>query len=109
MPGGSFCHLLRRHDRAPRSEGFLLEGVANFLMKGGRKTPLAVALSPKLAHATELGKGTPSPGNKAGCKGSIWKGLDASQGIYLEKGSGCSCFFSPGPSFGFRNLFSDSL
>ena len=36
---GSFCHLLRRNDRPPCSEGFLLEGVAHFLAKGSRKTP----------------------------------------------------------------------
>ena len=37
--GGSFCHLLWIIDRPPRREGFLVEGVGNFLRKGSRKTP----------------------------------------------------------------------
>ena len=38
--GGSFCHLWWKHDRPPCSEAFLVEGVANFLAEGGKKTPL---------------------------------------------------------------------
>ena len=38
--GGSFRHLLWRIDRPPRSEGFLFEGVRNFLTEGSQKTPL---------------------------------------------------------------------
>ena len=33
------CHLWRKNDRPPCSEGFLFEGAANFLTKGGKKTP----------------------------------------------------------------------
>ena len=38
--GGSFCHVWWKNDRSPCSEGFLFEGVANFLTKGGKKTPV---------------------------------------------------------------------
>ena len=34
---GSFCHLLWKIDRPPRSEGFLVTGLANFLTTGGKK------------------------------------------------------------------------
>ena len=37
---GSFCHLLCKIDRPPRSEGFPFKGVAHFLTKGGKKIPL---------------------------------------------------------------------
>ena len=40
IQGWCFCHLLWTIDRPPRSEGFLFEGVGNFLTKGGEKTPL---------------------------------------------------------------------
>ena len=35
---GSFCRLLWKIVRPPRSEGFLFKGVANFLTNGGKKT-----------------------------------------------------------------------
>ena len=39
VAGGSFCHLWSKNDRPP-CKGFLFEGVANLLTKGGKKRPL---------------------------------------------------------------------
>ena len=44
-PGGlfaTFCEIVR----PPRSEGFIFKGVANFLTKGGKKTPLIQPMQP---------------------------------------------------------------
>ena len=39
-PRESFCQLSWKNDRPPCIEGFLFEGFAHFLAKGGKKTPL---------------------------------------------------------------------
>ena len=47
--GKSCCHFWWKNDRPP-SEAFLVEGLAHFLTKGGKKTPLDSKRPPQNEH-----------------------------------------------------------